>query len=386
LETDRVRIAIDARELCGKPTGVGRYLDRLLTVWARLPEASDHRFTLYFAGEAAPRLDHLAGLHVDCRRVPDDEAGRAGSVPRFPAGTVWEQLHLARALHRDRPDVLFAPAYTAPVAAGVPVVLTIHDLSFVAHPEWFPVRTRWRRRLVTTLAARRARHVLTVSEFSRREIVSRLGVAPERVTAVPHGLTGPAGSRPPSAGPRRGATVLFVGSIFNRRHLPELIRAVATVARRRPGVRLEIVGDNRTYPRQDLAAVAESAGISGATTIRSYVADDALADLYARAGVFVFLSDYEGFGLTPLEALSSGVPILVGDTPVAREVYGNAGVYAATADEAAVAAGIDRLLFDEAARADVLARAPAVLQRYSWERSGGETLAVLLSAGLPRHR
>ena len=159
---------------------------------------------------------------------------------------------------------------------------------------------------------------------------------------------------------------------------------MAAVARRHSEIRLEIVGDNRTFPRQDLEAIARGAGVADRTAIRSYVSDDTLAALYARAGAFVFLSDYEGFGLTPLEALSCGVPIVVGDTPVAREVYGDAARYVGTSDVAAAAAALEAMLFDEGARQALLSRAPGILGRYSWARAGRETLDVLLeAAGAP---
>jgi glycosyltransferase involved in cell wall biosynthesis len=372
-----VRIAIDARELCGRPTGVGRYLAHLLEAWDSLAEAADHRFALYVpapgAWGAPPGTLPVSRLHVETREVP------GGS------GTWWEQVHLSAALRRDAPDVFFAPAYTSPLAIRIPTVLTVHDLSFLAHPEWFPLAMRLRQRVVTTLAARRARTILTVSEFSREEIVRRLAVAGERVRVVPHGVPRPAtGHRPVPPG-ARDPLVLFVGSIFNRRHLPELIQAVSAVARRHPTIRLEIVGDNRTHPPQDLVEAARTAGIGERASVRSYVPDDVLADLYARAAVFVFLSDYEGFGLTPLEALSCGVPILVGDTPVAREIYGEAAVYVPTTDVGAIAQALGAMLFDADARAAVLVRADGVLGRYRWDRAGRATLAVLLGAAGP-HR
>lgn len=371
-----MRIGIDARELFGRPTGVGRYLAHLLKTWEGLPEASPHQFLLYGPsgepGDSLPARLAASGLRVETRKVPGG------------GGTWWEQVRLAAAIRRDPPDVFFAPAYTAPLGIRTPTVLTVHDVSFLAHPEWFPLEMRVRQRLVTTVAARRARCVLTVSEFSRGEIVRRLLIESSLVRVVPHGLTRPTGDRPTAPGRARESLVLFVGSIFNRRHLPEMIAAVAAVARRHPGIRLEIVGDNRTYPRQDLQAIAASAGIGEHTTIRSYVADDVLADLYGRAGAFVFLSDYEGFGLTPLEALSYGVPALVGDTPVAREVYAEAARYVATTDVPAAAAALDALLFDADARASLLSMAPAVLGRYSWERAGRHTLAALLEAAGPR--
>lgn len=367
-----MRIGIDARELCGRPTGVGRYLTHLLTSWDSLPEASAHRFVLFVpAGEPGHSLPaglQPSALTVVTRSIP----GRSG--------TWWEQVHLASALRSNPPDVFFAPAYTAPLAVRVPTVLTIHDLSFLAHPEWFPLRMRIRQRLVTTASARRARWVLTDSEFSRGEIVERLGIARSRVRVVPLGLTRPVSDRLSSPDRVRQPLVLFVGSIFNRRHLPELIRAVAEVATRHPDLRLEVVGDNRSYPHQDLVQLADSAGIGARTSVRSYVTDEVLAGLYARAGVFVFLSDYEGFGLTPLEALSYGVPILVGDTPVAREVYGDSARYVATTDVSGAAAAIETLLFDVEARAGVLARSPGTLARFSWDQAARETLSALLDA------
>lgn len=352
-----MRIAVDARELCGRPTGVGRYLAHLLDAWAQLPEAAGHEFVRY---------------------APDAEA---------PAGTRWEQVTLPMALRRDRPDVLFAPAYTAPILTGIPVVLTIHDLSFAAHPEWFPARSGLRRRALARLAAHRARLVLTDAQFSKGEVVRLLGVAPDKVRVIPLGLTGPVVARtqdaaalPSPEGASSRTTILFVGSIFNRRHLPELIQAFALLHAHHPETRLEIVGDNRTYPPLDLHAITAASGVEGSATIRSFVSDELLVALYREAGVFAFLSDYEGFGLTPLEAMQAGIPVLAGDAPVAREVYGEAAAFVSTTDVPAIAAQLERLLFAPGARAALLARTPEVLARYSWERTARETLAALVEA------
>jgi alpha-1,3-rhamnosyl/mannosyltransferase len=107
------------------------------------------------------------------------------------------------------------------------------------------------------------------------------------------------------------------------------------------------------------------------------VEDDQLASLYARAAVFAFLSEYEGFGLTPLEALAAGVPIVVLDTPVAREVYGPTAVYVAAGDIDGTAAALRTYLLAPGAPSALLAEAPAVLSRYSWERTADDTLTEL---------
>jgi alpha-1,3-rhamnosyl/mannosyltransferase len=111
------------------------------------------------------------------------------------------------------------------------------------------------------------------------------------------------------------------------------------------------------------------------------VADDELRLLYRGARAFVFLSEYEGFGLTPVEALAGGIPIVVLDTPVAREVYGPAAAYVARPEPALIEAALERVLFDEEERARLRDAAATVLARYSWEECAHRTLQVLLACG-----
>ena len=114
--------------------------------------------------------------------------------------------------------------------------------------------------------------------------------------------------------------------------------------------------------------------------IHSYVSDSDLAALYDRASVFAFLSEYEGFGLTPLDALAAGVPIVVLDTEVAREIYGPAAIYVESPQPALVRAALETALFDDGERRRLLEAAPQVLERYSWQESARRTLQVLLAA------
>jgi glycosyltransferase involved in cell wall biosynthesis len=360
-----LRIGIDARELFGETTGVGRYLGELVRRWTARKDAAARRFILYCP---APL------------RLPLDEGSAEARVLTGGTGTWWEQTALRKAVRNDKPDVFFAPAYTVPLGLGIPFAVTIHDISFIAHPEWFRPRERLRRRWLTTHAARTARVIFTDSEFSRSEIENRLGVEPQRLRVIPPGVadtgsrTPDPGSRTPDSGSRH-PLVLFVGSLFNRRRLPDLIDAFARAASTVPDAHLVIVGADRTWPAQDLGAAATSFGAGAKVRLLSYVGEEELRDLYARASVFAFLSEYEGFGLTPLEALTAGVPIVVLDTPVAREVYGAAAEYVQRGDIAATAAALSRFLVSPAAGREQLAHAPAVLARYSWERAAEETLA-----------
>jgi glycosyltransferase involved in cell wall biosynthesis len=367
-----MRIGIDARELCGRATGVGRYLAGLLHEWAGSRRACAHDFVLYAPEPIA--------LPLDARRFRPRIVAGAG-------GTWWEQVMLPREAKADDLDVWFAPAYTAPLRLAAPFVVAIHDLSFVAHPEWFTIREGARRRWLVRRAAHAAAAVITISEFSRRELIERLGVDARRIHVVPPGVgtgdwrtAGPTVRSPRVPLSPRPLGILYVGSIFNRRHVVDLIRAFARLAPARGDVSLDIVGDNRSYPRQDLRATIAGEGIGDRVRWHEYVTDEALRDLYARARAFAFLSEYEGLGLTPLEALAAGVPAVLLDTPVGRESCEGAALYVPASDLKAITRALESVLFDDAVRSRLLAAAPQALAKYSWPEAARDTLAVLESA------
>jgi glycosyltransferase involved in cell wall biosynthesis len=361
-----ITIGIDARELLGETTGVGRYLGELLRRWLVRSDAPARQFLLYTP-------EPLAFM----RTVPEGAAIRE-IVVGSGRGTWWEQTHLRRAVRANPPDVFFASAYTAPLALGVPLAVAIHDVSFAAAPHWFRPREGARRRLLTRQAARAADVIFTISEFSRREIVDRLGVPPDRIRVTYPSVTPRALARRSHGDGGRDPLALYVGSIFNRRRLPSTISAFAAATARRPEARLVIAGADRTYPPLDLAKLAADSGVAARVDVRNYVSEAELDDLYGRASVFIFLSEYEGFGLTPLEALSADVPIVVLDTPVAREVYGDAAWYVPPdTDVVSAAEAIRTLLEDRDTRARFLSHAPGVLARYSWDEAAEDTLEAI---------
>jgi glycosyltransferase involved in cell wall biosynthesis len=364
-----MRIGIDARQLCGQPTGVGRYLSGLIHEWAtsREPRARNHEFVLYLP-EAA---DATAGL--DARRFMTRVVPGSG-------GTFWEQVQLPRAAAADHLDVFFAPQYSAPLALRTPTVVAIHDVSFAAHPEWYRMREGARLRWLSRQSAGNARTVITISEFSRGEIVEFLGVPEGRIRVIPPGI--PERRMPGAAPGGREPRVLFVGSIFNRRHVVDLVHAFAAVARQYPDASLDLAGDNRSFPREDVSGAIAAEDAGDRIRWHRYVSDAQLGELYARARAFAFLSEYEGLGLTPLEALAAGVPPVLLDTPVARESCGAAALYVVLGQKT-ITRALELLLFDEPTRARLLSAAPDVLARYSWPVAARETLAAIeQSAGM----
>jgi len=294
-----MRIGIDARELVGQVTGVGRYLAGLLHEWTATGAAGRHEFVLYAHGA-----------------IPPTYSAFQSTILPGTSGTWWQQTTLAAAARADRLDVFFAPQYSAPLRMNVPTVVVIYDVSFAARPEWFRTREGIRLRTLARWSARKACAVVTISEFSKREIREHLGVPEAKLHVIPPGISPPVAPAPRSH--ERGRRLLYVGSIFNRRHVLDLIRAFAVVARTHPDASLDIVGDNRSYPRQDVAEAIAREELGARVVCHRYVSETQLRGLYAAARAFAFLSEYEGLGLTPLEALAAGVPPVLLDTAVWR--------------------------------------------------------------------
>jgi glycosyltransferase involved in cell wall biosynthesis len=383
VSTRPLHIAVDGRELAGKPTGVGRYLFNILRAWSE-DRDQPHRFTVIVPEAAGPE-SHTLGSRFTWMHEPARSHG-----------TRWEQTRLAQLVGELRPDVFFAAGYTAPLRLRRPYVLAVYDVSFFAHPEWFGVREGFRRRLITRAAARRAHSVITISEFSAQEIERYLRVPRARIHLAPPGVSVSRGTEvdlwktsgtlnlTPDVFHRSTSVpfVLYAGSLFTRRHIPELIEGFARASARAPAARLVLVGDNRARPPIDPMAIAARLGVADRIDWRRYVSDDELQRLYASARVFAFLSEYEGFGMTPLEALAHDVPLVLLDTSVSREVYGDAARYVRL-DATSIGDALGDLLVDDGAHAALRQAGRRRLPHYSWVRSAAVVRTALEAAALP---
>ena len=236
-----LRIGVDARELQGRPTGVGRYLRNLVR---GLTEEHGDTVVAFVVGE--PPAD----------RVLEHPLVEVRPLRRMRPGLAWQQLSLPPSVRTHTLDVFFAPAYTCPLFLGIPCVTTVHDLSFFALPEDFAWLDGVRRRVTVAASIRASARVIAVSDFTRREIVSRFPAAADRVVTIPHGSDDDLPPAPVRDEARarlglRGPLVLTVGTVFGRRRLPVLLRAISRLRARFPGLRLDVVGDVRAHPPFD---------------------------------------------------------------------------------------------------------------------------------------
>ena len=306
------------------------------------------------------------------RRLPALRPG-GYAVARPPAahvhrpGHLWEQAVLPARAARARARWLLCPANLAPVAWPRTAVV-LHDAAPLREPGWYSSAYVAFQRVVLPLIARRARLVITVSDFSRRELVQLVRLDPGRIAVVPGGVDARFG---PDAndGAARAALgldrpyVLTVASRTARKNLGVL----QVAARRLAGEGIDLVAAGGDRPQ-----FREEGGTNGVRAV-GHVDDELLPGLYAGAAAFVLPSLYEGFGLTCLEAMACGTPVVAADRGALPEVCGDAALYVDPEDPRAVADGIERALDDERLRTAGRARAA----QFTWERTAREVDALL---------
>jgi alpha-1,3-rhamnosyl/mannosyltransferase len=361
--TKTLSIAMDGRSLRGERTGVGRYAASLIE--HLVAEEPDLRVVLVADG--------------DIPELPGAASGRVELVRR-PAGTnnlYWSNVQLRRGLRGRTIDLFHSPGYTLPIGLSMPSIVSLHDVSYAARPEWYPHRSGPLRRAWYRASARRADHVLTISEFSRREILRVYGLPPERVTSIYLGVDPRRFRRVNETGRlddlrrrhRLAADfLLFVGDVHARRNLRRAVDALSmlrSMARRE--IELVVVG-RILEPEPALAR-------PGVRHL-GYVPEDDLPLLYSAARAFVFTSFYEGFGLGVAEAMSCGCPVIVGKGTACDEVAGEAGVAVDPRDVGALADAARAFLRDPdlASRYSEAGRARA--RSFDWGRTARETLEV----------
>ncbi len=302
-----------------------------------------------------------------------------GAYRRLPF-FLWQQTIALRQLEAD----WYLANFFLPPSMPCKGAVAVHDLSFRAHPEYFPRTIAWYMHWLTAWAVRRARLVLTGSEFSRGELFRFYSVDEEKVITIPYGV----GSEfRPVADETDGATeqavlsrygvdgpyILALGNIHPRKNLTRLLDAYLRLQQRRRSIPAMVWAGLRRWDSGELVEQARSAGV----TLTGFVAQEDLPALYRQAVMLVYPSLYEGFGLPVLEAMACGTPVIASNVTSLPEVTGDAALLVNPTDVEDIAAAMAQLLDDASLRKRLQQSGLERARQFTWTRTAQRLLALL---------
>lgn len=363
--TARYVVGFDATQFERPMTGVGQYALRL---WQELACCRDERFDFRLLAPGGPS-----------QRL----SGNAAKLQ-------WEQFGLPKAARQRGVDLVHVPYFSAPRSQHVPYVVTVHDVIPLALPAYANSRQMRAYLSVVARTVRQARMILTDSEFSRTDIVRRLGIPADRVRVSLLGVGeefSPVVSYADEMELDALRTrlrlhrpfVLNVGGFDLRKRLDYLIRGFA-LAQAQLDIDYDLVlvgnphSDNtELYP--SVEPLVRELGLADSVRLVGFVSEEDKLALYRAAEVFAFTSEYEGFGLNPLEALACGAPVICSNRTSLPEVVGDAALLIEPEPEA-IAAALVRVLGSPDLRADLALRGPHRARAFTWRRTAEQTLAV----------
>lgn len=352
------RIFVDLLSLTGKKGGMEIYARQLYRELGRL--APEHEYIGYFSKE---------GWELDRSWFPG-EAIASGISGENRFAWAWGELTSGRAAARAGADLFHAPMTLGPWRTTMPAVISMHDMLYWSHPQYMstPLYTE-PVKLIERLTARNATRVLTISEESRQAIIRYLKVPAERIDLVPL-----AGSSVPGADRSRasenGPMVLATGNRRPHKNWPSLIRALPLVD---PSVRPKVIVTG-SHGDDPLRAVVEETGMADWVELKSWVDDDEMRELYSTATVLAMPSFADGFSLPALEAMMAGLPVMISDLPVYREVVGDVALFTDPYDLGSIAAAMTTAATRPDILEDLTARGYERAALFSWERAARGTL------------
>jgi alpha-1,3-rhamnosyl/mannosyltransferase len=375
-----MRVAFNATALTGPLTGIGQYA---LQLALRMQQAGDTELFLFYA-------DHF---ERDVRPRGHPYIGRLRQVVRSWMPYSYEmarwnrQRFFNRGVRSLRFDLYHEPNFLAYDFDG-PLVLTVHDLSWIRFPETHPIERVRAMHKYFEPSLRRAQIVLTDSEFVKREIIEVFGLAPDDIRAIPIGLD--AAFRPMAEdetqpvldahGLHHGRYLLSVGTLEPRKNLERTVRAYSLLpAELRTRFPLVIVGASG-WRTQGIESVLGPLVASGESKVLGYLDRAALAAITAGAAAMVYPSIYEGFGLPPLEAMGCGVPAISSNVSSLPEVVGEAGLLIDPLDAEAIAGAMRTMLEDAPLRSALAAKSIERAARFTWEACAQQTRTAYADA------
>lgn len=372
-----MRIGIDARFYGGEQSkGLGRYTQKLIEQLVEYDQSNE--YVIFLQTEQFEQW-HFAQPHVTPVHAP------------YRWYTLAEQLFMPIQIWRAKVDCMHFPHFNVPLLYRKPFIVTIHDLIIMRFPTQRattlgPLLYRlkhWAGQIVMKHAIKHSWHILTVSEFSKQDIVEYYQVSPEKITVTYEAADIGDSCKQQSTHAIlqkyqvREPYLLYVGNAYPHKNLERLIDVVKTWKKQYPQTHWQMVfvgKEDYFYAR--LKQEVWLKDVENDVVFTGFVPDAELPCLYQHARAYVFPSYYEGFGLPPLEAMAYGIPVLAARTSCLPEVLGDAALYFDPDDTSGIIEAIQEILHSDDVRSTLVEKGYRQVKKYSWKSMMEETIQV----------
>jgi glycosyltransferase involved in cell wall biosynthesis len=364
-----VRIGINGRFLVAKRTGVQRAAYNLVKTLVEVDRDNDY---FIFTGNeqvGAAEWNYPNVTVIGDHLIPSE------SIKNH----VWEQVWLPRLTKQHNIDILHSPANIAPLFYRGKSIINIHDLCFVVNPQWYSFAFRTLYNIVIPQLARRATKVITNSNNSKNDLLQYFKLAAEKVSlvywAVDDVFSLPPSEQDPVDAAKDQDYILYVGSLEPRKNINVLIEAYEKLRHDFPAIKTKLIligGESPLFASVQLKAREFRDDV----VFKGFVSDVELGDFYRKAKLVAYPSLYEGFGLPPLEAMASGVPVVTSSTSSIPEVVGRAAILVDPRDRDQLTKAMHRVLTDSSLRESMVKAGSQQVLRFNWYRVARSVLAV----------
>ncbi len=367
-----MKIALDATALPNKPGGAGNYIINLAHALLELDSGHELVILCHPSDRQLFKLEPHQESHLFY--VPDlNPALRLA----------WEQFRLPRLLAKLRVDLLHSPHYTMPLRAGIPVVVTFHDMTFFLYPEYHTLVKRFFFPVMIRQSAARAAALLAVSESTRQDAIRLLKIPPQKISTTRLGydpqyvrIEDPAYLEQVRRKYHLPAHfLLHVGTLEPRKNHSTLLKAFDIIAQSNAEIALVLVGGAGWNARQ-IAQQIKTLRHGKRIHWLGYADSHDMPALYRLAEVFVYPSIYEGYGLPVLEAMACGAPTITSTVSSMPEIIGDAGLLVSPENPAELSAAIARLLEDKVFAAELTQKAQIRAKEFTWRKTAEQTLHI----------